>query len=656
MIWLVAYLIFIPVCFFTFTVPGSYILSFSKVKFTKTEDIFIGTLIGLIVFTLISYLLLLLQLAILIPLGVVAVNIVLRKTAISHLSLINQKFKITKVRLVLITLLFSVGILGQLAIDAPSGTYINGDLVFWSAHGFDGTWHLALMEEIKRGAPFQNPTFAGTRLINYHFFSDIAPAIFNKYLPLTNLDLYFRLFPFLYSVLLGTSAFALTKRITGKTSAGLWAVFFTYFAGSFGYIVTYLKDKSIGGESIFWGTQIQSASGNPGQIVSDFMVLAYLFFIYLLFQKKNRVIFILTIIILGSLSMFKVYAFVVLTAGTVLVGLWQLIRNKSLYTLFLTILGGVLGALFYLPNVSGSSSFLILQPWWFIRTMIAEPSRLNWVDLELRRQTYFAEGNLKRVIYLETISFLIFFFGNLGTRLLGLFELFGMIKTILTNYFNLLFVLIISISFVLPLLFLQKGVAGNTSQFLQYFLLLFGILAGITTSKLIDKIKITPVKILIASAIIALSVPTQVGLIFELYSRGPYAKVDHSEIEALSFIRNNLKGVIVTPYNDPDFNLGSYTQNIWDWLDTSYVAALSGNPTYFDAKEQVDIMGYDYQKRLETKKLIFETGDSSIFSQKLKETNADILYYPKILKPKVDPSLAGFKRIYENDKVEIWKI
>ena len=60
---------------------------------------------------------------------------------------------------------FVVGIIGQLLIIAPSGIIDkNGDLLFWSSHGHDGPWHIALVEEMKKGYPFNNPVFAGEKL------------------------------------------------------------------------------------------------------------------------------------------------------------------------------------------------------------------------------------------------------------------------------------------------------------------------------------------------------------------------------------------------------------------------------------------------------------------------------------------------------------
>ena len=651
MSFLLSFSLFIFVSVAIFTIPGIFILQFTNQKFSKSESIILGTVVSFVGFTLISYLLILIHVDfLLIPLYILTTLFAFKKVR----SLI-KKPKSQGTKTILLSLVFVLGVIGQLAIIAPSGILNHGDILFWSANGHDGMWHIALMDEIKRGGILQNPIFAGERLVNYHFFSDIAPAMFSKYLRFNDLDLYFRFFPLLYSLLLGGTAFILLKKVTNSFGASIWAVFFTYFAGSFGFVVTYLKNKSIGGESIFWGTQIQSASGNPPQIISDFLVITYLYLFYLLVKKVNRRIFLLAVLLLGTLALFKVYAALALLVPTIIVGLWQLIRERKIYFLVLGGLSGMLAAALYLPNVSGTS-FLIFQPWWYIRTMIVEPSRLDWIDHELRRQTYIYESNWKRVIYLESIGFFIFFFGNLGMRVVGLYDFFKYTKTSFKNYFNLLFVLTIIISFVFPLLFLQRGVASNTSQSLQYFILLFGLLAGISVNQLLGKIKLLPIKLVLAAVIIILSVPTQLGLINEFYSRPAYAKISADEITALSFIKESVgsKAVILTPPYNQYLNLPGDTPQIWDWFDTSYVAALSNHHTYFDDYEQVDIMGYDFESRRLTKEIIFNSENNLEVESALQSASPDIIYYPKVLAPKVSPEIFGFIKLYENDSVEIW--
>lgn len=620
-----------------------------------------GSIVGFVAFTLISYVLIVLNVPFLIiPLTILGV-IFAYKPLIRTIKNIKVSWNI---QTLLILAVFVVGILGQLAVISPSGTFQNGNLVFWSAHGHDATWHIALMEEMKKGYPFQNPVFAGEKLVNYHFFSDIAPAIISKYLPLSNLDLYFRIFPLIYSIFLGASAFYLTRKITNSFSASLWATVFTYFAGSFGFIVTYLKNKTIGGESIFWATQPQSSSGNPPQIVSNFLLLTSLYFLTIYLQKKNsKLMFAICVLMFGTLSAFKIYAGVVLLVALGLTGIWQLIKERDFGLLLITFFSGILSALLYFPNASGSTSFLIFQPWWYIRTMVVEPSRLNLIDWELRRQTYLYIGRLTsylRVIQLEGTAFLIFFFGNLGMRFLGLWDMVKMSKNSSKNYFNLIFILITIISLILPLLFLQKGVASNTSQFLQYFILLFGILAGMTTAQILFKAKIS-IRILTTALIMLIMIPTQAGLLYEFYGppdhpRAPFAQITEQELTALKFIKENTANddVIVTPPYNQYLNLGGSTPNIWDWFDTSYIAALSARRTYMDDYEQADIMGYDYKLRLEIKKTIFESEDGNEVKAALTKTNANLVYFPKAQKPKVNLNDIGLSLIFQNQSVEIW--
>lgn len=631
--------LFIILCLLTFTIPGVFLLSFSKHKFEGWEEIFLGSTIGFVVFTLLSYFLIVINLTILIIPIVAIVNILgFRKALNSFRSL---KFSPRR-QIFIIPAVFVIGIIGQVAVIAPSGININGDILFWSAHGHDGAWHIALMEEIKRGWPFENPVFAGNRLVNYHFFSDITPAIFSKYFSFANLDLYFRFFPLIFSLFLGTSAYFFTKKITNSFSASIWAVIFTYFAGSFGYLIGR-------GESVFWATQPQSSSGNPPQIISNFMFLSFLYFVYLLIKKHDRIIFIAAVLFLGTLTVFKVYAAIILFGALGIVGIWQLIKEGKIHLLALGAASVILSAILYLPNSSGALGFLILEPWWYIRTMIVEPSRLNLIDWELRRQTYIYEHNWKRVIYLEGLGFLIFFFGNLGMRFIGLLDFLRA---------KLIFTLAIIISLVLPLLFLQRGVASNTSQFLQYFVLLFGILAGISTAKILNFVRSRILKITIALIIIAFSIPTQVGLLREFYSRPAFAKISSSELEALYFIKKNTKqdAVILTPPYDQYLNLGGPIPNIWDWFDTAYVSAFSSRRTYMDDYEQVDIMGYDYRTRLEIKKTIFTEVDAEVVKQKLLATGGNYLYFPKPVAPKVNLKAIGLIKVFENYEVEIWNI
>lgn len=603
--------------------------------------------------TLLSYIFILLK----IPVLIVPTILVMMLFAGKYIGRVVEKINIKwNKRTIVIFLVFVIGIVGQMAIISPSGILSkNGDMLFWSANGHDGAWHIALMDEIRRGWPFQNPSFAGEKLVNYHFFGDILPAMIGSYLPVSDVSLYFRIFPFIGSLFLGVSAYFSTKKLSKNVNAPIWATIFTYFAGSFGYIITLIKNKTIGGESIFWATQPQSAAGNPPQIASDFLILASLYF-YLSFreqkEKRTKIIYsIITIILFGTLASFKVYAGVVALGALGITGLWQLIKDKKVDTLIITFISGLFSALLYFPNVTASTSFLIFQPWWYIRTMIVESSRLDWIDLELRRQFYLDRGGIKsmlRILEYEGIGFLIFFFGNLGVRLIGLKEY---IKT------NVFIKSAVVISLVFPLLFLQKGVASNTSQFLQYFVLFMGILSGITVAELLTKIHSTTIRIVVLSMLIGLMIPTQIGLIYDFYKRPAFAKISSGELEALNYVKRNLpkESVILSPPYNQYLDLKQITPNIWDWFDTSYISAFSERRTYFEDYEQADIMGYEWRKRDSIKKTVFESSDANSVKEAFEKSGSDILYYPKLVGPKTSPEKYGLSKIFENGEVEVWK-
>lgn len=649
--------LFLIISVFCFTLPGAALLNRIE-KIGVWEKLVFGTVIGFVLFTLFSYLLLLLKVSYLIVPILLIADILLVKDFLFVLKRIKLP---AKKQAVIVALLFLLGTLGQLAIIAPSGTIRNGDLIFWGSNGHDASWHIALTNEINSAFPLQNPVFAGERLVNYHFFSDIAPALFHKYLAFSSLDLYFRLFPFLYSLLLGATAYFLGKKLGKSFSAGVWTYFFTVFAGSFGYIVTLLQHRGIGGESLFWATQVQSSITNPPQIISNFLMLTFLF-LFISFPAKPRLLLAIVIaLIVGTLATFKVYAAVPVLTALGVTSIWRILKEKKYDLLAVAAGAGVVAAILYLPNTSSSATFLILQPWWFIRTMVVEPSRLNWVDLELRRQFYLARGGWKsflRIVEYEGVAFLIFIFGNLGTRFLGLGEMFKMIRKFFSGYFNQVFITITVISLILPLLFLQKGVAGNTAQFLQYFILLFGVLAGLGVAKMLSKIKSVWAKTIIILGLIVLTIPTQIGPIYDYYSRSPFAKISDAELAALNFLKQNSQEnevVITAPY-DKNLDFHQLTPDIWDWFDTSYVAAFTERRVYLADTEQVDIMGYDFESRLALQEQVFKSKTPGEVANLMKDSRISYLYFPKAERPAASFDEDFFQKIFSNDKIEIWKI
>lgn len=652
-------IIFIFISIISFTIPGLIYLNKINLKLSFWEKIILGTGFGYCLFSLISYILLIVHAGwLILPLIGLLPIIYFKQLK----QIVNQLSFPTRTHTIILALVFFFGVALQLAVIAPSGLSIGGNLVFWSAHGHDGPWHISLMHELNQGFPFQNPVLAGEKLINYHFFSDIAPAIFSKYFFLSPLDLYFRLFPLLFSVMLGSLVFLLGKKLGKSFLSGIWASLFTYFAGSFGWIVTWLQNHTISGESIFWATQTQSSIGNPPQIAEFVVMLTFLLLLEKFIAKRNeqinRWLFIACALSAGSLIVFKVYGGVVVLASLAIVGMWQLLKEKriQLFVLFLSSLA--LSSILYFPNTAKSTSFLIFEPWWYIRTMVVGTDRLNWLDLELRRQTYIAEHNYKRVLQLELTGFLIFLFGNLGLRFVGFFIIIKKFRLVLNDYFLQVLTIIMLISFIMPLLFLQKGVASNSIQFYQYFLLLMGVFAGISIANLQDKIRFKTFNILFSLVLILLMIPTQLGLIYNFYSHKPLSQITTDEIQALEFLKNipRPNSIILTPPYNKYFKPVSSPPDIWSWYDSAYVSAFSNKRTFLTDNEQVSILDYNFKNRAKTQVTIFSTQDQTEFIALLETNHIDYLYFPKLLKPEIDLDKTSFKKVFSNSKVEIWQI
>lgn len=648
---------FLVISLITFTLPSYKILRLINYRPKGfLEDFTIASIFGITFFTISAYVLSFLHLrSVLWIIPVVGVLVLIKALRSIDFGFLKEKILVNK----FILLIFFIGIIFQVAVNAPSGMEYDGGIYFFSSHGHDGVWHLSLMEEMKKGEfPFKNPEFLGNTLQNYHFFSDLLMSEMSRLYKFSNLDIYFRFMPVVFSLLLGLASFLLVRNWTGSKVAGVWSLFFVYFAGSFGYILTIPQNHNLSGETIFWVSQTHSVLGNPPHASAFIIFIAFLISFFNFVKERNKPYFWLCVFFGAVIIEFKIYAGLLILGGLLVTGVFEILgkRKFEIMTLFLYTL--ILSLLIYFPNSRNSQEFLVFEPWWFIRTMVVAPDRLNWLDLELRRQTYISEDNLKRVIQLEATAFLIFLFGNLGMRFIGFFTYFKLIfKSIYKEYFNLFFIVVTTAAFLIPVFFLQKGVAWNTIQFNQYFLLLFGFLAAITASQIINVLKLKILKIIVIFLIVLLSVPTQVGLLLQFYTNLPLSKISYESLGALSYLNknSNQEDIVLTVPFDKYRNPNEYPpKSIHNWYDTGYVSAFSGRRTLLSDEEQVKIMGYKVDDLLVSRTEAFEdpTGDKlKSFANKYSaryfylESDQQFLKTPK-----------NFKLIYDKNEVRIYKI
>lgn len=657
--------IFLLVSSLIFYVLGFLFLVKEEKELERYEFISIAYSLGIIIFVFLAFVFSLLHLRVLV------LPLLIMITVFTYLKYKSQLFAPWKILLKdkILTVLLFLGILIQGFINFPSGFIYGGEMLFWSSQGHDGLWHVALMEEITKNIPPQNPIFAGEKLYNYHYLIDVVMGEFHRIFPLfSSLDLYFRFFPIIFSFLIGISIFSLLSRWKNNHRIGYLGLIFTYFVGSFGYIVTFLRNGTLfGGETVFWAAQQNTILGNPPHAVSHFL-LTTLFLTFLLYTRSRKKIWLFYTFILGFLlAGFKVSGGFVMLVGIVVACLIDFINYRKISSLILAMALSISNFVTFKSMTSpNASSFLMFLPWWFVRTMIVV--KLGWLDIELKRQHYISKGTWHawlRVIQLESMAFLIFVVGNLGMRIIGIYGIIRSLwkEKIHKNTFEIALIITMVTGLIMPLLFVQKGIIYNNIQFMQYFLLIFGFYGAISFYSLLSALKNKLLKIAAFIILICFSSPTVIGNLNEFYgsNRPALAKISKLNLEALDFIKKNSnpEDIILTLPFDKNLK-NKYNiepRPIYAWYSTPYIAALTGRLTYLTAEEQVLITGYPKDERLEKINKFFSQTDFNFNNSFLKDGGIKYIYIEKpVAKSSLETQKNNITQVFDNNEVVIYKI
>lgn len=634
---------------FTVFIPGAVILNFLLSKTSWGEKLVLSLGTGVVFFTFLSFWLKILHLQ----------NLIFIYCFLSLIFFLKKKVyknfyfkeKVDKLSLFFIFL----GGLFQSSLLLKSGTLQEKGVVFWGVNGYDGIWHSALIAEINRVFPYQNPGFAGYLLKNYHFFSDLflAQAHFLTKIPI--LDLYFRFSPLFFSFLLNSLVYIFALRWTGNKKVGYWSIFFVSFASSFGWILPFFGLGSNNWETAFWGAPTSSAFLNPPFGVSLVIILTVLILLDVFIKIKNKKIIPILIIILGSLVGFKSYGALVVFLTLFILGFWELVKDKKIWLGLVVFLSGFISlGIYWKSNIRGET-FLIWKPWWFIRTMVEAPDRLNWIGLEMKRQTYLFLGKNFMALLIEILALLIFLIGNLGTKTLGFFSLRKILKE--NSFLNRFLSVVLPVSFLPPLLFTQKEVAWNTIQFIYYFIFFFSFLAALATAMILEKSAPKWIKLFFIFALIATSLPSAIKTFWWYNSPVPTTILEVKEKEALDFLRKNSspQGVILTyPYQEKKKGNFGYPIPL-TYYNSLYVSFFSDRRTYLEDQNTANILGYPLEERLEKVEKFFMTNEKEIAGNFLQQEGIDYIYLVDDQKIKLERDLP-ITEIFNNGKVRIFKV
>lgn len=516
---------------------------------------------------------------------------------------------------------------------------------FWGANGHDGIWHLALINNFSKGI-FNMPVFAGYPLQNYHIGFDLLVAFLFKVASVPVVNLYFQILPPILAFLIGLLTYKFVWLLTNSKKSAILATFFTFFGGSFAWILGK-------GESAFWSQQQISTLINPPYALSLIILLLGLILL-VKYQNTKKILFLIfSSIFFGILIEIKVYAGILVLGGLLVSCVWRVVKEKKLDYLMVFVCSLAISLIIFLPSLKGSSKLLIWQPFWFLEIMMGAIDRLGWMRFYSAMTTYKSGGIWFKGILAYSVAFAIFIIGNFGTRILA----FKNISLKKLGSMDLFIWSIVLGGILVPTFFLQKGTSWNTIQFFYYSLFFSGILAGIVLSR-------TTYYILLATVL--LTIPTTAITLKDVYlPQRPPAMLSKEELSALKFLKSQPDGVVLTyPFDRQKAKEAESNppRPLYLYESTAYVSAFSGKTTFLEDEVNLNITGCDWStRRVDIENWYKETNQKKA-KEFLKKNNIKYVYWLKGVSNGI-PQRAylgegqlGLRRVFENKEVDIFRV
>ena len=635
--------------FFAIFVPGYVVLRRVKIE-DRSLKIFLSAALGIVLLTLAGFV------GLYLVYGLIAVSLFFffREFKISELIFKNIP-KLTLPR-VLILFVIALGTIFQNGITFASGRLYDFGIGYWGPLGHDGVWHQALVNQILKGSPPLNPGLSGIVLTNYHYFYDLLVAITSKVAGVPAPELIFRFYPILFSLLLGAGTYLLCRVLFNKWYIGVASLFFVYFGGSFGYIVEWVRQRTLGGESAFWANQPVSMNLNPPFAISLILTIASVLLFYVFSRRKDFASGVVLVALTGALIEFKVYAGLIVLASLGSVSLLKLVTRRETSYLKVFIGSLALSLLVFLPNNSGSQNLVVFSPFWLIDSMIDFTDRVGWLKLSQARAAYLSGGVWPKYILAEALSLGIFVVGNLGTRMVALIGLPGLIKRKFWKEDTYLLLTIMAVSSLIPtLLFVQKGNPWNTIQFMYYFLYFGAIFAGLG---IVILVKILPRAVSVLAVVLVIFATSISSFsTFRSAFQGAPSRLTNGELSALTFLSSEAPGTVLThPYVKELRKNYTSPFPLTVYETSAYVSAFSGKQTYVEDEFQQEIFQNDYKGRLADSNKFFYGGDYVWDRRFLSENKISYVYLPKLFGLVVNEGLLGIKKIFSNSEADIYKV
>ncbi len=482
-------------------------------------------------------------------------------------------------------------VIGSLMMALPlagkSGFDKKGNLVGISYS--DDFMHVAFARELANHFPPQHPLFAGDRLTNYHYGTDIIAAFLNRISGISPLTIHFKIMPLVYVVLLGFSAWWLAKNLKLSSSATVIFLLFTYFGSSFSFMADLAVSKQLSWDDAFGIGQPSGYAFNQPLLFSLSLWLVVLSLLVVWDKKPSWSKGVILSVLVGSLMIVKVLAglmaYVALfTALAVYPGKKQWLKfGKMSVMIFLAAIISV----FIVKLVADDPGGLVWAPLIPVSRFIESPNFEEISnDIVLRMYQYLQAGNKLRIALIYFLAIIIFFVGNLGSRIFGLVvelskrrgKQFGVTGWIL---------LVSAVAAgVIPLFAILKTGGFNSGQLFLYMLVLLNIPASVGWARILVWRRTKHWLVLSGILFLLLLLPGSLGSFVQAMS-GRQTSLDAGVVRDLEDLGDILDRDAVILL---DRELVLEQQN--------YVSALTGRRVYLEGVEYSRIQGHKVDERL----------------------------------------------------------
>lgn len=542
---------------------------------------------------------------------------------------------------------------------------------FWGPNGHDGVWHLAIINQLSKGN-FQMPVYAGEFIANYHIGFDFVVAMLHKISALSVVVLYFQIMPILMSVAIGLFVYFFVLAWKKSTLVAFWSTFFVYFGGSWGWLVGFFRTGKFGGESMFWAQQSVSTLINPPFAMSLVIIFGGLYILQKYVSTREKRYAILSTFLFGILIQIKVYAGILVIGGLFVAGFYEFVVKRNGIWLFKIFSGTlILSLLLFLPMNAFSGSSIVFKPFWFLETMMQISDRVNWQRFGEAMVNYRLGNVWWKAIPAYIFSFVVFWYGNMGTRLISEFYIAKRFVERKIEWLDLFIFSVVFAGGLIPLFFVQKGTPWNTIQFFYYSLVFSGILAGIVFGDWIGnnyrkKYDVSlhhtkALKMLLGVAVfVLLTIPTSLITLIDHYlPTRPPAKLSNEEILGLSFLAGQPDGVVLTfPF---DKKLAKETEDdpprpLYLYESTAYVSAFSNKTTFLEDEVNLNITGYAWPDRRQLVESFYTTSNKDKARSFLQENDIKYVYWVDGQRAVLGEKQLGIEKIFENKEVDIYKV